>query len=223
MHGHAMAKKKAAKKKSARTSARSRAGWTWAPAKPKPSGAVYQFRITLLDTHPPIWRRIQITDCFLDDLHWHIQAAMGWENSHFHHFTVDGVVFEPPREHIFADDYEAGDSTLTLLSMVVPDSRARCVFRYVYDFGDDWVHEIRYEWRMKTPGTATLPVCLEGEHACPPEDCGGISGYEHMLQVLADPEDDEYGETLEWIGGDFDPEEFDAKKATLRMRRGLRA
>jgi hypothetical protein len=68
-----MAKKKVAKKKPSKT---------WEPAKKKPLKLVYQFRITLLGIKPKIWRRIQIRDCFLEDLHWHIQGAFVWMNNH---------------------------------------------------------------------------------------------------------------------------------------------
>jgi hypothetical protein len=223
MHGHAMARKKAAKKKSARTSARSRAGWTWAPAKPEPSGAVYQFKITLLDTHPPIWRRIQITDCFLEDLHWLIQAAMGWQNSHMHLFDIDGLLYGSRARHGPDGEYEIIGGSRVLLCTLLPKSKARFAFRYTYDLGDNWEHDVSLEGLVPLTAKAKLPVCLDGKRACPPEDCGGTPGYEHILQVLANPEDEEYDETLEWIGEDFDPEEFDVKKATLRMRRGLRA
>lgn len=224
-----MAKKKAAKKKPAarkkpaRLPAGSRAGWTWAPAKPKPSAAIYQFRITLLDTHPLIWRRIQITDCFLEDLHWHIQAAMGWQNSHLHMFDIDGLTYGSKSQYGPDGEYEIIDGSRVLLSTLLPNTKARFSFRYTYDMGDNWEHEVVFEGHVKPDAKLKMPVCLDGKRACPPEKCGGTPGYEHMLQVLADPEDDEYDDTLEWIGEDFDPEVFDAKKATLRMRRGLRA
>jgi hypothetical protein len=61
---------------------------TWAPAKHKPTKEIYQFRVTLLEIKPKIWRRFQIKDCFLGDLHWHIQGAFGWSNSHLHDFDI---------------------------------------------------------------------------------------------------------------------------------------
>jgi hypothetical protein len=89
--------------------------------------------------------------------------------------------------------------------------------------GDNWDHEILFEGTCEPATKAKHPVCLEGERACPPENCGGDAGYEHLLCVLHDPEDDEYDDMVEWVGEGFDPEKFDAKRATARMVNGLRA
>lgn len=214
-----MAKKKAAKKKLTKSSARPRTGGTWAPA---PS-VVYQFKITLLDTKPKIWRRIQIADCKLNTLHYHIQAAMGWTNSHLHHFIIGRQRYGIPKwldDPILAS--KVIDSTKTMLSDLLPANGKKMKFEYTYDMGDDWEHEILFEGCPKPAPKTKYPLCLEGERACPPEDCGGIPGYEHLLDVIADPSDDEYAQVQEWLGGPFEPEEFDPKIATVRMVRGLR-
>jgi hypothetical protein len=185
--------------------------------------AIYQFKITLLDTKPKIWRRIQIPDCKLNTLHYHIQAAMGWTNSHLHHFIIGRQRYGIPK---WLDDPMLGskviDSTKTMLSDFLPANGKRLKFEYTYDMGDDWEHEILFEGALKPDPRVKYPLCLEGERACPPEDCGGVPGYEHMLDVLGDPQHEEHRDTLEWIGGGFDPEEFDVKWATARMVRGLR-
>ena len=216
-------KKPAAREKPAKRSARSCGGRTWGPAKLAPTTALYQFTITLLGSHPTIWRRIQIKDCFLEDLHWHIQAAMGWQNSHMHVFEIDFLTYGSKSQYGPDGEYEIIDGRKVLLSTLLPKSKARFAFRYTYDFGDNWEHEVVFEGPIAPAAKTKLPVCLEGERACPLEDCGGIAGFEHMLRVLADPEDDEYDETLEWISEDFDPEFFDVNKATRKMRRGLLA
>lgn len=220
--GTASRRSKTVKKKPTKSSPRPRAGWTQAPARLKPSDAVYQFKITLLDTHPAIWRRIQVKDCFLEDLHAHIQAAMGWKNSHMHVFEIDGLTYGSRSQYGPDAEYEIIDGNRVLLSTLLPKSKARFAFRYTYDLGDNWEHEVVFEGAMTPPAKTKLPLCLEGNRACPPDDCGGVPGYEHMLQVLADPDDNEYDEMLEWAGKDFDPEAFDTEKATRRMRRGLR-
>lgn len=213
-----MAKKKVAKKKLTSRQARPRAGGTWAPA---PS-VLYQFKITLLDTKPKIWRRIQIPDCKLNTLHYHIQAVMGWENSHLHHFDIKGERHGIPEHIDYDDDGSVVDSRKIMVSEIVSQDSKKIAFRYTYDFGDNWEHEVLFEGVVKPDRGTKYPVCVEGERCGPPENCGGTPGYEHLLSVLNDPGDEEYDEMLEWVGDDFDPELFDAKIATVRMVRGLR-
>ena len=86
---------------------------------------------------------------------------------------------------------------------------------YVYDFGDDWQHSVVLEEIAPLEDAGTLPVCLAGRRRCPPEDCGGAWGYEHLLAVLADPSHEEHEDLLAWVGGRLDPEEFD--RAAVRF------
>jgi hypothetical protein len=200
-------------------------GWM-SPKTRKPrrrkSDLVYQFKITLLETSPPIWRRIQVGDSTLDKLHEHIQTAMDWTNSHLHQFTIGGRLFGDPL--LMEEDFDEGgyeDSTVTMLSDILPASGKRFRFVYEYDFGDGWQHEVLFEGHLKCEPGKTYPVCLEGARACPPEDVGGVSGYAEFLEGITDPGNEERGESLEWAGGWFDPEEFDPVLATKRMKRGL--
>jgi hypothetical protein len=193
------------------------------PAKaPKKQDAVYQFRITLLDTRPPIWRRIQVKDCTLDKLHEHIQTAVGWTNSHLHHFKVKDQLYGDPmllQENF--EDLEYKDSTTTRISDIVPKTGRRFRFQYEYDFGDSWDHEVLFEGVVRADPKAKYPLCLEGERACPPEDCGGTWGYADFVEAIQNPDHERHEELLEWVGGSFDPEEFDPVKATKAMRKGL--
>lgn len=187
--------------------------------KPKLTDALYQFKITLLDSKPPIWRRIQIQDCTLDKLHGHIQMAMGWTNSHLHQFEIRGERYGNPE--LLNDEFEeveCVDSTRTLLSEILPKNGKRFAFRYEYDFGDDWMHEVLFEGIPLVDNKAKYPLCLEGERACPPEDCGGPWGYADYLAAIADPGHEQHEEMLKWRGP-FDPEAFDAKQATKEMRK----
>ena len=187
-----------------------------------PASAVYQFKVTLMDSHPPIWRRIQIEDCTLDELHEHIQTAMGWTNSHLHRFDVRGKRYGDPE--LLDDgfgDLDIEDSTITMLSEIVPKTGKRFRFVYEYDFGDGWQHEVLFEGCPQAVKGSKFPMCLEGERACPPEDCGGVGGYEYFLEVIADPEHEDHDDMVEWIGGKFDPETFDPAKATKEMKQGL--
>jgi hypothetical protein len=89
-------------------------------------------------------------------------------------------------------------------------------FNYEYDFGDSWHLDVRIEQVISSIGSGT-PRLIGGARACPPEDCGGLWGYEHLLEVLADPSDEEHEEMLEWVGGAFDPEAFDLETTNVAL------
>jgi hypothetical protein len=183
---------------------------------------VYQFKITLLDTKPPIWRRIQLGDCTLNKLHEYIQTSMGWTNSHLHHFRIDETLYGDPL--LLAGNWEAlkyKDSTRTLVSDILPKDGKRFAFEYEYDFGDGWVHEILFEGRLPAEPRKKYPICLEGERACPPDDCGGVWGYADFVEAISDPDNERHDELLEWVGGKFDPEAFNPTTATRDMKKGL--
>ncbi len=186
------------------------------------SQRLYQFKITLSGLQPPVWRRIQVKNCTLDKLHEHIQTAMGWTNSHLHHFRIDGTRFGDPMlmEEDF-DEMSYQDSTITKIREVLPRGGTRFLFEYEYDFGDSWSHEVLFEGCPRAEPGCRYPVCVEGERACPPEDIGGTSGYLDFVETLVDVDHEDHEGSLKWIGGRFDPEEFDPLKATRRMRRGL--
>ena len=183
---------------------------------------VYQFKITLRESQPPIWRRIQVKDCTLDKLHEHIQTVMGWTNSHLHHFKIGEQYFGDPMlmQETF-DEMGYVDSTTSNLSDIIPENRKKFRFDYEYDFGDSWHHEILWEGCPKEEPGKKYPLCVEGERACPPEDCGGIWGYPGFIEAIENPEHERHEELLEWIGGSFDPETFDPAAATKAMKKGL--
>jgi hypothetical protein len=185
------------------------------------SERLYQFKITLLESQPPIWRRIQVKDSTLDKFHERIQTAMGWTNSHLHQFEIDGERYGDPEllDDGF-EDFECVDSTVTKISEIVPKNGKRFQFKYEYDFGDGWEHEVLFEGCLKAEKGGRYPVCVEGERNCPPEDVGGVWGYAEFLEAIANPKHEQHDDFVEWAG-DFDPEEFDAGKTTKAMRRGL--
>jgi len=198
------------------------------PAKKKPkrttkknTDVLYQFKITLLGSEPSIWRRIQVQDCTLDKLHEHIQTAMGWTNSHLHQFEIKGERYGDPEllDDGF-EDFECEDSTTTMLSEILPKTGKRFAFKYEYDFGDGWEHEVLYEGSPPLEKGKKYPHCLEGERACPPEDVGGVWGYADFLEAIADPKHEQHDDFVEWAG-EFDPAEFDPKKATREMKKGV--
>lgn len=183
---------------------------------------ICQFKITLQESHPPIWRRIQVQDCSLDKLHEHIQTAMGWTNGHLHHFKLgDQLYGDPELMQENFEELEYKDSTTTKISDILPKTGKRFRSQYEYDFGDSWYHEILFEGIVRAEPKVKYPHCLEGARACPPEDCGGIWGYADFVEAIQNPNHEQHEELMEWVGGRFDPEAFDPAKATKAMRKGL--
>lgn len=185
------------------------------------SERLYQFKISLKDIEPTIWRRIQVKECNLERFHIHLQLAMGWQNCHLHQFKINGEIYGD--SHILDDGYEDSPQVIeardTKLSDIVPKDGRRFEFTYQYDFGDSWEHEILFEGCLHAEKGTRYPLCVEGAHACPPEDVGGQHCYPEYLEAIADPKHEEHERYLQWRGP-FDPEEFDAERMTKRMQRG---
>ncbi len=172
----------------------------------KQQSNIYQLKITLKGSKPPIWRRIQVnSDITLHKLHKIIQIVMGWYGGHLHQFIIRGKYYGIPDPEI--DFYDVKDERRVKLNRLVSKEGEK--FIYEYDFGDDWEHVILLEKILPPEPEKHYPICIKGKRACPPEDCGGIWGYEEFLKAIKDPNHPEHEEMLEWIGGDFDPEEFD--------------
>ena len=186
-----------------------------------PSKRIYQLRISIVDISPEIWRRIQVKECTLERLHEHIQLAYGWWNYHLHQILIGDCRFGNPwlLDDGF-EDFEIEDSTATKLCDIVPKDGKRFQFKYEYDFGDGWEHEILFEGCLEAKRGERYPLCLEGERACPPEDVGGVGGYFDYCEAMADPAHEEHEDLLTWRGP-YDPEAFDAVKVTKKMRRGM--
>lgn len=184
-----------------------------------PNNKVFQFKISLLDTNPQIWRRIQVPLKYsFWDLHTAIQDAMGWFDSHLHEF---GVKRPHSRKLIriglpFEDELEESEPLFPgWETPLVNYVDVGTLLQYKYDFGDNWRHEILCEGiLLKTKGMR-YPICLDGEGACPPEDCGGIDGFYQLLEIIADRSHPEYDEMMEWLGHPYDPFEFDPGLVTF--------
>ena len=188
----------------------------------KSKSDIYQLKVTLLEGRPPIWRRLLVPGkTKLPDVHLMLQAAMGWYNCHLHKFEIDGVDYLEPDPEF--DDLEAEDERTVRLRDVVDRKGER--FLYVYDFGDDWEHEVLVEDIFAPEPKQHYPICVDGARACPPEDCGSMSGYREFLKAIRDPEHEEHEAMLEWVGRPFDSEAFDlaAINAALRDYRLLDA
>lgn len=181
---------------------------------PRSAATVFQLRIDLEWVDPPIWRRLLVpAEIRLDKLHDVFQVAMGWTDSHLHALTIG-----KKRYGMHLDEYPQGEldeKKFTLARAIGVQER----FRYEYDFGDDWQHHVAVEEAHSVPITLKFAVCLEGQRSCPPEDGGGPPGYANLLEAIADPEHEEFDEYIEWVGKDFDPEEFSVAATNAALQR----
>ena len=209
------------------------AGSRQTPSSPESLDLAYQLRIVLQGTDPAVWRLIQVPgSSTFWDLHVAIQDAMGWEDSHLHVFSL-----RDPRSNkavqigIPDGDDVSGSHDLAGWKVQLADliSAGLTSFQYCYDFGDDWLHSIELESSVQAED-ASVPKCLAGANACPPEDVGGVFGYQEFLVALKDRKHPEHKEVLAWIGRDFDPHSFapetvvfsDSGKRLEALKRSLR-
>ncbi|MGD1276824.1 MAG: plasmid pRiA4b ORF-3 family protein [Tepidisphaeraceae bacterium] len=169
---------------------------------------VYQLKITLRGSKPPIWRRVLVpAGITLDRLHDVIQVAMGWEDCHLHLFQIAGRVFQGIGPDGSMDDLmDSEDESQYRLGDL---AGIKTKFRYEYDFGDGWEHSISVEKIIPAADKPKSMVCTAGKGRCPMEDSGGIWGYYEKLRIMDDPNDPDHEDILEWIGDGFDPNEFD--------------
>jgi hypothetical protein len=177
------------------------------PRSVPPNASIYQIKVTLQHSKPPIWRRIQVrSDITLGKLHDILQIVMGWTDSHLHMFVIGGKRYGS-LEADPTGELEMKDERRVRLDQVITGVGAR--FVYEYDFGDSWEHLLQIEKVLPPDTGVRYPVCLTGKRAGPPEDVGGVWGYEAFLEAIQDPAHPEHDEQLEWFGDDFDAEALD--------------
>ena len=183
---------------------------------PKPSPSIYQLKITLTGIDPPIWRQLEVPGSIkLCCLHSAIQVVMGWTDSHLHQYEKAGkkwgiVQLQQDEEDDVLDE---GDETLAEVLLAEGDS-----LLYEYDFGDCWRHEVFLEKIVPVNEVVKPPMCFGGERRCPVEDVGGVRGYQHFLEVILDPKDEQYEQLVRWAGGHF-IDEFDLKAVNKKLSR----
>jgi len=177
---------------------------------------VFGLRIALMEHRPEIWRRVLVPGSIrLDKLHMVIQETMGWTDSHLHQFRVGAATYGVPLEDWEDDEQPESESEYTLRGVVELGDR----FFYDYDFGDSWDHEILVERVGTIRPVLKFAVCTDGANACPPEDCGGTSGYAELLEALKNPRHEEHEEYRTWAGTDFDPARFDLAQVNAALQR----
>lgn len=189
-----------------------------------PTPKAVALRIELLEVVPLVWRRMLVPGQWtLAALHHYLQWVMGWTDSHAHEFEVGTGLVAPDwwiRES--GSDEEAGrhrDERRVSVAAVVSELGPRGEFEYRYDMGDGWEYRITIEsapaWAIGGP---SLPICLAGENACPPEDVGGPHGYAEFLEIVRDRQHEQHDDMTRWIGGAFDPRGFDLNRINRDWR-----
>lgn len=177
---------------------------------------VYQFKVVLAEIDPPVWRYMVVpSSVTLHRLHLILQEVMGWTNSHLYKFQIGAKQYaEPHPDNIF---YELPfkNSKRAKIGRLV--TKKGSTFRYVYDFGDGWIHELTLEDILEREPGKPYPTCLYGERSCPPEDSGSAHGYMRMLEIISTPDHDEFWDIMTWLGGEFDSEAFDIKAVNSKL------
>jgi hypothetical protein len=181
---------------------------------PSASVPIYQVKVTLRGSKPPIWRRILVaSDTRLGKLHRILQVVMGWTDSHLHQFMVGHTAYGVPDPDF---DLDVRSERTVPLSRVLQAPKDKII--YEYDFGDSWEHELLLEKVLAPDPAIRYPICVTGKRACPPEDCGGIWGYAELLEALASPNHPEHASMRDWVGDDFEPEAFDLEAVNSMLR-----
>lgn len=176
------------------------------------SKKIYQFKISLKGIRPLIWRRIQVPENYdFYELHVAIQDAMGWCDYHLHQYEIVNPIIGEPEIISMPDDEcdikitDARKAKISKYFKIIKEAK------YEYDFGDSWEHKIVLEKIIPAVEGEKYPKCIAGKRACPPEDCGGVWGYEELADIMSNPKHPEYKERKEWLGGELEPEKFDPK------------
>ncbi|RLD59059.1 MAG: plasmid pRiA4b ORF-3 family protein [Bacteroidetes bacterium] len=176
---------------------------------------VLQLKVSLQRIEPPIWRRLEVKDNIsFYELHHVIQIAMGWWNAHLFEFSIDNYKIGITDGDMVAEG--TLESKEVKLSRLIDTEKKK--FRYLYDFGDNWEHEIEVEKISPMVNGKSYPSCTGGERNCPPEDILGFPGYMNLLNVMKDKNNPEYHGMLEWLGEEFDPEYFDLKETNGELQ-----
>ena len=197
--------------------------------------SVYQLKITIKDTKPPIWRRLLLpSDATFWELHIAIQDSFGWTDSHLHEFFIGSawdqkathIKIPHPEDDIFGEEKEPLDESKIKLSEFLHKKQSKIT--YVYDFGDNWEHQIILEKVLHFDTNEVYPEVLDGKGACPWEDSGGVGGYVEKIEILKNQEHEYYEEIADWVGIDdieeldlesFDPDDVIFRNSATELRR----
>ncbi|NIM14150.1 MAG: hypothetical protein GTO45_19075 [Candidatus Aminicenantes bacterium] len=185
---------------------------------------IFQFHISLIDSEPLIWRSFQVhSNITFHEFHYIIQDVMGWEAFHPYEFRFKkhGILMPDSDINPYQQGYETYADETNLFDVF---KRVGQKFRYIYDFGDNWEHEIIFEKRLPVEENQVYPVCIDGEMACPLEDIGGIWDFYNKLAIARGEEeydDEEHVEFLKNFLEDYDPEYFNLDEINDRLQQDL--
>ena len=175
--------------------------------------------VTLLGIETPIWRRLRMSaNMTLDQLHYAIQGSFGWENCHLHAFTIGGKTYssnQPAPTGLFGETGDQDSKKVTIADLIEQKIKK---FTYEYDFGDSWTHEIKIEKAIPCAKQIKATECIDGKRNCPPEDCGGIWGYEEFVKAMKNKKHPEHRDLIDWYGGPFDPDKFSLQNANKLIK-----
>ena len=178
---------------------------------------IYQLQIALQEFQPKIWRRILVpSDTLLPEFHITIQLAMGWYNSHLYQFILGRTLFVDASDNDALWD-ELGQTKYKGVRLDEVLKKENDSIVYEYDFGDSWMHDIILEKILPPDASQRLSYCLTGSMNCPPEDCGGVSGYSEYLKIRLNPKHEEHERVMEWLGKDFDPDYFNLDEINEKL------
>ena len=184
-----------------------------------------QLHVSLDDIKPVIWRRLIVPSHFnLREIHLVLQAAFGWMEAHLHEFEIGGLRYGDA-EHANAENAETDARTFEERDVALRDFTREpgTAFKYMYDFGDNWIHTVCLEKHVALDSPAKVATCVDGERARPPEDVGGRGGYERFLEAVADPEHEDHKDMKRWCGGHFDPAWFDLALVNKDLTQALKS
>ena len=175
---------------------------------------VVRIRIELEGTDPQVWRSVDVPlSSTLTALHDIIQVTMRWQGTHMFEFVVGDQVYGEPYPDDSAWDRKVLQAKSIRLKTLVERGVDR--FLYVYDFGDNWQHHIILDGIRHGDNDTDYPAFVGGARRAPPEDVGGISGFDEFLEAVTDPRHEDHNRMLEWCGGSFDPEDIDARHVRM--------
>ncbi|MDY0286663.1 MAG: plasmid pRiA4b ORF-3 family protein [Bacteroidia bacterium] len=182
---------------------------------------IYQVDISILNIEPAIWRQIEVpSDISLSDFHKLIQIVMGWKNKYKHRFVKD-MTFYSPTAGLMDDEYTCREYVNMKLSDLLEVVKDKMI--YNYDFKDNWAHEILLEQKKQPEKGVFYPRVNDGEGNCPPERCGGVEGFYEILDVLDNPDHMDYEDTIDFLGGDYDPDYFNVEEINAALKTAFNA
>ena len=176
---------------------------------------IARVRIELQDIEPKIWRRVDVPlSSTLLALHDVVQFVFSWTDSHLFEFEVGGRIYGDPENALFGER-RIHKAANVRLKTVVDHGIER--FLYVYDFGDDWRHDLFIEEIRAGESDIDYPAFVDGERRGPPEDVGGVSGFVEFLEAMLDPVHEEHESVMHWYGKRYAPADIDEPSVRMRL------